>query len=147
MKILSRVLLGAAMAFAVVPAAAQVGGDESKKNQLELNLVVGENKTISAEGVKNYSEGIRGIADIKLTTDEKRFVVAGRKPGSTTLLLINRDGSTKTWVINVFKRSPEAVKRELSQLLGEMPGIRVRRVGSRFFIEGGVGTDERRQTG
>ena len=33
------------------------------------------------------------------------------------------------------------VRREITQLLGEMPGIRVRRVGSRFFIEGGVGTE------
>jgi pilus assembly protein CpaC len=107
----------------------------------ELNLVVGENRTISAVGVENYSEGIKGIADIKLTTDNKKFVIAGRKPGTTTLLLINKDQTTVNWVINVFARSPEAVKREVTQLLGETPGIRVRRVGSRFFIEGGVGTD------
>ena len=54
----------------------------------ELNLVVGENKTLPAVGVKNYSEGIKGIADIKLTTDNTKFVIAGRKPGTTTLLLI-----------------------------------------------------------
>ncbi len=107
----------------------------------ELTLVVGENKTISAVGVKNYSEGERGIADVKLTTDNTRFVIAGRKPGTTTLLLINKDDSTTTWVINVFARAPESVRRELAQLLGEMPGVRVRRVGSRFFIEGGVSSE------
>ncbi|MEZ4220816.1 MAG: pilus assembly protein N-terminal domain-containing protein [Polyangiaceae bacterium] len=107
----------------------------------EINIVVGENQTIPASGVKNYSEGIKGIADVKLTTDNSKFVIAGRKPGSTTLLLINKDDSTTNYVINVFARSPDAVKRELADLLGEMPGIRVRRVGSRFFIEGGVGTE------
>ena len=114
-------------------------GETAETN--EINLVVGENKTISAVGVKNYSEGIKGVADVKLTTDNTKFVISGRKPGSTTLLLINKDDTTTNWVINVFARSPEVVRRELEQLLGEMPGIRVRRVGSRFFIEGGVGTE------
>nr|HMR06661.1 pilus assembly protein N-terminal domain-containing protein [Polyangiaceae bacterium] len=114
----------------------EASGEEASAN--EITLVIGENKTISAVGVKNYSEGIRGIAEIKLTTDNNKFVIAGRKAGSTTLLLINKDDTTTTWVINVFARSPEAVRRELSQLLGEMPGVRVRRVASRFFIEGGV---------
>jgi len=104
----------------------------------ELSLSVGENKTISAENVANFSEGIKGIADVKLTTDGRRFVVVGRSPGSTTLLLINRDGSQTKWNINVFSRSPEAVEREVKQLLDGTTGVRVRRVGSRFFIEGGV---------
>jgi pilus assembly protein CpaC len=108
------------------------------KGANELNLVVGENKTISALGVKNYSEGAHGIAEIKLTTDGAKFVIVGRKPGTTSLLLINKDGTQKKWVINVFTRSPDAVKREVEQLLQETPGVRVRRVGSRFFIEGGV---------
>lgn len=129
------------------PAArAQEGGEAESaspdaQGQNELNLVVGENKTIDATGVKNYSEGVKGIVDVKLTTDSSKFVIAGRKPGTTTLLLINKNDSTVNWVINVFSRSPEAVRRELGQLLGEMPGVRVRRVGSRFFIEGGVATE------
>lgn len=116
--------------------------DASKSDEgaKELNLVVGENKTISALGVKNYSEGAHGIADIKLTTDGSKFVVVGRKPGTTTLLLINKDHSQTKWVINVFTRSPDAVKREVQQLLRDTPGVQVRRVGSRFFIEGGVAT-------
>lgn len=134
-------------ALVATPAFAQDEEGETKKGEgeegatNEINLVVGENKTISAVGVKNYSEGIKGVADIKLTTDNNKFVIAGRKPGTTTLLLINKDDTTTNWVINVFARSPEVVRREITQLLGEMPGIRVRRVGSRFFIEGGVGTE------
>jgi pilus assembly protein CpaC len=133
------ILLTVLLSLFVAPVV--VAQDEEGAAPNELNLVVGENKTISAVGVENYSVGIPGFADVKLTTDNKKFVVAGRKPGTTTLLLINKDQSTVNWVINVFARSPEAVKRELTQLLGEMPGIRVRRVGSRFFIEGGVGTE------
>jgi pilus assembly protein CpaC len=107
----------------------------------ELDLAVGENKTISAADVANFSEGASGIADVKLTTDGTQFVVVGMKAGTTTLLLIYRDGSHKNWVINVFARSPEEVQRELLQLLQGSVGVHLRRIGSRFFIEGGVSTE------
>jgi pilus assembly protein CpaC len=107
----------------------------------ELNLSLGENKTISARGVKSYSEGIRGIAEIKLTPDNTQFVVVGQKPGTTTLLLILKDGEQVTYVINVFSRPMVSVERELQQLLEGTTGVRIRRVGSRYFVEGGVSTE------
>jgi pilus assembly protein CpaC len=107
----------------------------------QLDIAVGENKTIPANGVANYSEGSPGIADVKLTTDGGQFVVVGLKPGSTTLLLIYHDGSHKNWTVNVFARSPDDVERELEQLLEGNVGVHLRRIGSRFFIEGGVSTD------
>ena len=107
----------------------------------ELDLAIGENKTIPANDVVNYSEGSPGIADVKLTTDGGQFVVVGLKAGSTTLLLIFRDGSHKSWVVNVFARSPEQVERELQELLQGSVGVHLRRVGARFFIEGGVSSE------
>jgi pilus assembly protein CpaC len=104
----------------------------------ELNLAVGENRTISAVEVKNYSEGAPGIADVKITPDGSQFVIVGRKPGSTTLLLLKKDGRENTWTIHVFAQPIRIVEAELTDLLGDAPGIRVRRVGARFFIEGGV---------
>jgi pilus assembly protein CpaC len=107
----------------------------------DIDLAVGENKTIAANDVVNYSEGSPGIADVKLTTDGGQFVVVGLKAGSTTLLLIYRDGSHKNIMINVFARSPDQVERELQQLLQGNVGVHLRRVGARFFIEGGVSTE------
>jgi pilus assembly protein CpaC len=107
----------------------------------ELNVSVGENKTLPAGDVKNYSEGARGIAEVKLTPDGGQFVIVGQKPGSTTLLLIMKDGTQVTYVINVFQRAMATVERELRQLLDGTTGIRIRRVGIRFFIEGGVSTE------
>jgi pilus assembly protein CpaC len=107
----------------------------------ELNLAVGENKTIPATDVKNYSEGTPGVVDIKLTTDSSAFVVVGLKAGSTSLLLIKKNGQEVTWTINVFARSPAIVENELKQLLEGYTGVRVRRVGSRLFIEGSVASE------
>jgi pilus assembly protein CpaC len=113
----------------------------------ELNLPVGGNKTYPAGDVKNFSEGVPGIADVKVT-DSGQFVITGQKPGSTTVLLLKKDGSQTTLVVNVYARSPEVVKRELAQLLEGKTGLNVRQIGSRFFIEGGVNTEpEAKQIG
>lgn len=107
----------------------------------ELSLAVGENRTIPAAEVKNYSEGAPGIAEIRVTPNGQQFIVVGKQPGSTTLLLIMKDGTELLWNINVFTRSIQSVEEELGQLLDGTLGIRVRRVGSRFFIEGGVSSE------
>lgn len=107
----------------------------------ELNLSVGENKTVPATNVKSYSEGVRGVADVRLTPDSTQFVVVGQKAGSTTLLLIRKDGTQVNYTINVYQRPMQSVERELLQLLDGTTGVRVRRVGARFFIEGGVSTE------
>ena len=142
-----RALLAAVAAFFAMlytaPVAAQAkSSNEAAAGQVEeLSLSVGENKTIPATGVKSYSEGVRGIADVRLTPDTKQFVIVGQKPGSTSLLLIKDDGSQLTYEISVYPRSMDNVRRELLQLLDGTTGVRVRRVGSRLFIEGGVSNE------
>lgn len=111
------------------------------ENTEEINIPVGSNKTYPAADVKNYSEGVPGVAETRLSSDSSQFVIVGQKPGSTTLLLLKKDGSQTTLVINVFTRAPEVVRRELNQLLEGSTGLSVRQVGSRFFIEGGVNTE------
>ncbi|HMJ15378.1 MAG TPA: pilus assembly protein N-terminal domain-containing protein [Polyangiaceae bacterium] len=113
----------------------------SKEEVRELNLAVGESQTISAANVESYSEGGRDIARVRLTPDGGRFVVVGEKPGATTLLLIMKDKAQVKYSINVFARDMRRVETELLQLLEGTPGIRVRRVGARMFIEGGVSSE------
>ena len=107
----------------------------------ELSLAVGENRTLQASDVKSYSEGAPGIAEVKVTPSGSQFVIVGQKPGSTTLLLIKNNGQEVLWNINVFARPVQSVQSELTELLGDTTGIRVRRVGSRFFVEGGVSSE------
>jgi pilus assembly protein CpaC len=106
-----------------------------------FDLAVGEARTLSAANVKNYSEGSPGFVDVRLTTDGSQFVVTGSKPGSTTLLFIFKDGSKTSHTINVFSRSPAAVESELRELVRGNVGIRLRKIGARFFIEGGVSSE------
>jgi pilus assembly protein CpaC len=114
--------------------------------QNALSLKVGETKTIRARGVKQYDEGVPGVARIKVTPDGNKFVVTGLKQGTTSLLLINNNGSQVNYSISVFSQNPGIVEAELRQLLEPYMGVQVRTVGTRLFIEGGVSTkdDEKR---
>lgn len=114
------------------------GGSE---NGDEIALAIGETKTVPARDVRNYSEGSPGIIDVKLTTDNSQFVIAGRKPGTTTMLLIKNDGSQLSLTIHVFARSPAVVEKELTQLLEGIAGVRVKRVGARIVMDGVVSSD------
>ena len=105
----------------------------------EVSLAVGETRTIPARDVKNYSE-ITGIVEIKLTSDATQFVLMGRKPGSSTLLLIKNDGSQARVQVNVFARPPALVESELEQLLIGL-NVQPRRVGSQIVLDGSVSSE------
>jgi len=115
-------------------------GSALQTENREVNLSVGENSTIPASDVKSYSEGAENIVEVRLTPESKDFVVVGKRPGSTTLLLLKRNGDQVLYTIQVFARAMELVQAELGKLLVGYTGLRVRRIGPRIFIEGGVST-------
>lgn len=140
----AKLLLCAALAGAAgaaVLAAPSAALAQKKVEHEDISLAVGETKTLPASGVKEYSEGVKGIVDVVTTPDGRFFVLTGKKPGTTNLLLIKTDGSQNTYEISVANRNPAQVEREVQQLLDGIAGIKTRRVGSRIFVEGGVSTD------
>ncbi len=148
MRALARAAVVAAASIVLAPGEvlAQGLGDSIETAAPEsgqtVTLAIGETKVISAKGVKNYSEGVAGVVDIKLTSDASQFVINGKRQGSTTLLLIKADGGQTTLNIDVFVRAPQAVERELGQLLEGLSGIQVRRVGAHIVIDGTVRSEE-----
>jgi len=65
-------------------------------------LRVGEQKSLSARGVRSYSEGAPGPVDIRITRDQSRFVIVGKQEGTTSLLLIKDDGDQLQYTIRVI---------------------------------------------
>ena len=133
------VLLAALLAAPRLDAQTQKRPTPTEVSQ-DISLAVGETRTISARDVKNYSEGVAGIVDIKLTSDATQFVLVGRKPGSTTLLLIKNDNTQSTLNINVFARPPAVVEKELSSLLAGL-NVQPRRIGSQIVLDGSVSSE------
>ena len=127
-------LAGAATATLVAaPAHAQ-------KAHEDISLAVGETRTLPATGIREYSEGVKGVVDVIPTPDGKTFVLTGRKDGSTTLLLIRNDGSQSSYDITVAKRNTVGVEREVQELIKDIAGAKTRRIGSRVFVDGAVAT-------
>ncbi len=58
----------------------------------KVDLLVGEQTTISAENIDKYSEGAPGVVEVRLPKDGKQFVVVALKVGKTSLLLLTKDG-------------------------------------------------------
>jgi pilus assembly protein CpaC len=106
----------------------------------DIALAIGETRTISAAGVKEYSEGVKGIVDVIPTPDGKTFVITGKKEGTTTLLLIRADGTQTVYEIAVARRNVAAVEKEVQELIKDIAGPKTRRIGSRVFIDGAVST-------
>ncbi len=130
--IASMVVLGTLPAFAA----------DKKEDDTEVNLVVGGQKVINAQGVQSFSEGVPGVVQVKVPEDGRRLVITAIRPGSTTLLLIYGSGKQETFMINVFSRAPQAIRNELKTLLAGLSGVDIREVGGRVFLDGAVPAQE-----
>jgi pilus assembly protein CpaC len=141
---LRTLLLGACLAPAasVIALLASESTSFAQQKHEEFNVAVNETRTLATKDVEKFSNGAGDIAEIRTDpTNPNQFVITGRRQGTGTLLLIKRDGSQITYDITVSIRPVAAVEKELTALLDGTPGVRVRRVGPRFFIEGGVSTE------
>jgi pilus assembly protein CpaC len=77
-------------------ATADLGPGRARAQQMqrrEMTLQVGEQQSLPATGVRSYSEGVAGIADIRYSRETNQFIILGQRPGQTSLLLIMDDGS------------------------------------------------------
>src|SRR6478735_1794660 len=84
-----------------VPRAAPVLEARDMTEEQEMSLKVSEQQVLGAQGVRSYSEGTRGIVDVRLTRAGDQFVLVGQKPGKTSLLLIMETGEQKHLTIEV----------------------------------------------
>lgn len=80
-----------------------------KVDVIDMDLLVGEQRVIPSDNVRSYSEGAKGIVDVRLTKDATQFIVVGLSPGTTTLLFILMDGSERHYRITVS--DPNTMKR------------------------------------
>ncbi len=78
----------------------------------EVELEIGEQRVIPSDGVRSYSEAVKGIVDVRLTKDSSQFVVVALKPGNTTLLLLMLDGSERHVKITVTDPNAKPAKAD-----------------------------------
>jgi pilus assembly protein CpaC len=91
-------LVGVLVLMAMVELNAAAEAEEGRA----IVLRVGEQRSLSARGIRSYSEGAPGFADIRVTRDQSRFVIVGKQEGTTSLLLIEDDGGQFQHTIRVI---------------------------------------------
>jgi len=88
-----------------------------------IKLALGEQRVLPSDGVQSYSEGTRGIVDVRLTKDASQFIIVALRPGATTLLFLMMEGSERHYRIEVL--DPNA-KPKTQQLRGVEPRENIR---------------------
>ena len=86
-----RVVVASAGLLAVASSSVPASAQQMQRRDLELQI--GEQTSLPADGVRSYSEGVAGIADIRVSRETGQFIVLGQRAGQTSLLLIMEDGS------------------------------------------------------
>lgn len=94
---MTRSLVAATLAVLAVATLARAVEEDARS----LSLEVGGQHVLSSEGVSSYSEGAPGVVDIRLTQDGSSFVLVGKKPGRTTLLLMLTSGGRVLYRVEV----------------------------------------------
>lgn len=92
-----QLVIGAIAVLTIALRAPAAHADSSK----HMRIKVGEQVSISAHGVEKYSEGQKGIIDIRLPEDAEEFIIVGLRPGTTTMLFIREDGEKITYHFDV----------------------------------------------
>lgn len=101
-----------------------VSTEEENANEEKVVLKVSEQQVISAAKVRSYSEGTRGIVDVRLTRAGDQFVLVGLKPGRTTLLLMMQDSTQKNLRIEVTDADGK-IGSSASQTVEQQDNIRL----------------------
>lgn len=78
-----------------------------------IELDLGEQRVLPSENVQSYSEGTKGIVDIRLTKDASQFILVGLREGNSTLLFLMNDGTERHFRIVV--KDPNAAKSEAKE--------------------------------
>jgi len=94
------------------PAAAMPDGAAA-----QLALPVGGQRLLDASDVVSYSEGLPGVADIRLTQDGQRFIIVGQRPGTTSLLVLTTGGGQRSYDI-VVSGEPTGGRAERADMYG-----------------------------
>lgn len=112
-RVAREVSVALALCALIVGAFGAPSAHAQQMQRRDLELQIGEQTSLPADGVRSYSEGVAGVADIRVSRETGQFIVLGQRAGTTSLLLIMEDGSQVQYHIVV--RGAEAATAGVSE--------------------------------
>ncbi len=127
------------VALASLPSRAAVSANGADQS---IKVGIGEDKVLVVHGgISRVAVGMATIADVR-TLSSSEVLILGVSQGKTTLLIWRNSGRRLSYTISVRKHDPEEVAAELSALLGEIEGVRIRIIGDDVYLDGETLTTE-----
>ncbi len=128
------------LAFALLAAAATaaVAGPSPGPATEPIILVVGTQRLLDTPDVERVAVGAPELVGVRVVDGGRRLLLTGLAPGATTLTLWDRRGSLSASVVQVVARDPEAVRRELAELLDGIEGLSLRIAGELILLDGAL---------
>ncbi|MCB0326641.1 MAG: pilus assembly protein N-terminal domain-containing protein [Bdellovibrionales bacterium] len=110
------------------------------QNELTEFLVINNPKVRSFSfGIGNITVGDPNIVNFRADRKKKRITLFPKSSGSTTLIVFDQKGQEKEVVnLTVYSTDPEKLLKDVQQLLVDIEGINIKRVGQKVVIDGEV---------
>src|SRR5690606_29496344 len=100
-----------------------------------VDMFVGETRIFAAPDVARVAVGDGSVIHAA-AADQREVVVFARTPGTVSLVIWARDGSSRNLRINVIANDVRRIQAELAGLLERIPNARSSIVGDKLIIEG-----------
>lgn len=131
--VLVRIAPHAALVVALMATSvtAQQRGARARINSVtekQLDIPLGEQTSITAIGVKEFSVANDAIADVRVSQDGQDFIIVGLQPGETSLLLLTFGGEQVKYIIRVVgdaPKTPSAYVKEQTNIRLDFYFVRV----------------------
>lgn len=120
-----------ALSTPLPPAGAFLAGEDDGA----VDMFVGETRIFAAPDVARVAVGDGSVIHAA-AADQREVVVFARTPGTVSLVIWARDGSSRNLRINVIANDVRRIQAELAGLLERIPNARSSIVGDKLIIEG-----------
>src|SRR5690606_20395718 len=101
----------------------------------DVDMFVGETRIFPAPDVARIAVGDGNVVHAAVA-DEREVVVFARNPGTVSLVVWGRDGSSRNLRMKVVADDVRRIQAELASFLERIPNARSAVVGDKLIIEG-----------
>lgn len=89
--------------------------------------------------IGNITVGDPNVVNFKADRKKQRIMLFPKTPGSTSLIIFDQKGVQKEVItLVVYSTDPERLLKDVQQLLVDVEGISIKRVGQKVIIDGSV---------
>ncbi|MEZ4819714.1 MAG: pilus assembly protein N-terminal domain-containing protein [Bdellovibrionota bacterium] len=110
------------------------------QKQQDITLIINNPKVISySHSVGNLTVGDPDIVNFRADRKKNRVTLIPKGPGTTSLFIFDQKGTQREVLnITVYNTDPEKLLTEIRELLVDIEGIEIKRVGPNIVVDGEV---------